>query len=74
LEEGNPLHAQMNGKSKFNLGYYFQPTEIFARSGEIYLNQKGIKNSFLKESYKGFQYPNDAEYLRELNRYFNTFF
>ena len=37
LPKGDAIRKQWVGKTKFNRNYYFEPTEIFARCGEIYL-------------------------------------
>lgn len=63
-----------NGKSKFNSSYYFQPTEVFARSFELYLYNKGIETSFLKKEYSSPVYPTDKDYLKLVEQYFDELF
>lgn len=48
LPKSHPLKTEWEGSSKFNQAYYFKPTEVFARCGEIYMAKKGIDNSLLK--------------------------
>lgn len=55
--------------------YFFTPTEIFARCFEIYLVNKGVKNSFLKEKENlivSLGYPEINNYFLDLiNNYFD---
>jgi hypothetical protein len=74
LEESHPFRQRWQGKTAFNGSYYMQPTEIFARSFELYLHHKGVKTSFLKSSYIDYEYPNDAAYLELVNKYFDDLF
>lgn len=37
MDKGSLFRKQWYGKSKFNRAYYAEPTEIFARCGEIYI-------------------------------------
>ena len=62
------------GKTKYNASYYFQPTEIFARSGELYFHHKGIETSFLKSDYTGCEYPHDESYINLITEYFDRLF
>lgn len=62
------------GKTKYNASYYFQPTEIFARSGELYFHHKGIETSFLKSNYTGCEYPHDESYINLITEYFDRLF
>lgn len=65
--------AQWKGHTKYNRAYYLEPTEIFARSFEIYMSRiKGVKNSLLKDTV-GFAYPEDEYYLRLVKEYFDKF-
>lgn len=60
-------------KGKYNLDYYLMPTEIFARSFELYmLKVKGVDNSILKTDLALFAYPKDETYLEAVSRYFDT--
>lgn len=57
---------------KYNKSYYFVPTEIFARCGEIYLTRiLGICNSLVKpDEETGFAYPCDDALERAIENYF----
>lgn len=70
------LKKQLEGKSKYNLKYYLEPTEIFARMGELYMSQVlGVRNSLIEQSYKGrFEYPSNPELLGYVKDYFDYFF
>lgn len=72
IPQEDPFLQQWQGKSKYNRSYYFQPTEVFARSFELYLHQKGVQNSFLKDNYQGVIYPKDKEYLKQIELYFDS--
>ncbi|MEX3623574.1 LPD1 domain-containing protein [Viridibacillus arvi] len=74
LPEDHFFKLSWKGKSKFNSSYYFLPTEIFARSFELYLFHKGIETSFLKKEYDTPVYPSNKEYLRLVERYFDDLF
>lgn len=59
----------LKGKSKYNLDYYLQPTEVFARCFEMYVVKiRGIDNSLCRPD-GGFAYPED-EKLMELIKIF----
>ncbi len=67
-------NERWNGNTKYNKSYYFQPTEIFARSFEIYMSRfMGLKNSILETpgGYESFCYPSDEEYLNLVKEYFD---
>lgn len=53
----------LNGKSKYNLKYFFHPVEIFARCGEIYFSRiLKVESSLLKhETEHDFAYPASEE-------------
>lgn len=74
LPSGNKMKDTWNGTTKYNKQYYFQPTEIFARSFELYLHDLGIETSFLKKSYDAPQYPKDAAYRKQITAYFKNLF
>lgn len=61
-------------KGKYNLSYYGMPTEIFARSFELYnAKVKGICNSLLPSEYSSV-YPQDEEFLSTVGIYFDSLF
>lgn len=63
LPDGDPMRERLLGHSKYNLDYYCQPTEIFARCGEMYFTScHQIKNSLLKPE-EGIQYPREDDVL-----------
>lgn len=65
------VSAQLKGKTKYNLSYYLEPTEIFARSFELYMaKEKGICNSILPKEFS-FAYPQDTEFLLAVKDYFD---
>ncbi|WP_214483809.1 LPD1 domain-containing protein [Bacillus sp. SM2101] len=75
LPDDHYFKKQWHGKSKFNKSYFIQPTEIFARSFELYLWNKGIRSSFLKKSYtEKPEYPQDVDYINRIAEYFNQLF
>ncbi|MFR5263738.1 hypothetical protein [Clostridium sp.] len=65
-----PLGAYLNNKKS----YYFNQTEIFARSFEIYLSKvKKLESSFLRSDFQllsGYVYSD--EYLNEVKNYFDA--
>lgn len=63
LPDGDPMKILLLGRSKYNLDYYSQPSEIFARCGEMYFTCcHQIKNSLLKPK-EGIQYPREDDVL-----------
>ena len=67
-------NERWNGNTKYNKSYYLRPTEIFARSFEIYMSRfMGLKNSILETpgGYESFCYPSDEEYLNLVKNYFD---
>lgn len=74
LPETDPQRMQWEGKTKYNRSYYLEPTEIFARCGEMYMTSiLKIDNSLCRPQ-KGFAYPENPELLSEIERYFNRMF
>ena len=74
LDDGDPLKKQLKGHTKFNLGYYLTPTEIFARCGEMYLSRvRNINNSLVQDN-TGFAYPDDKELESLIRDYYDDFF
>ncbi|WP_145950155.1 LPD1 domain-containing protein [Paenibacillus sp. Y412MC10] len=75
LPAGDPFIAVWEGKTKYNRSYYLEPTEVFARSFELYLSVcKGIESSFLKEKYDSPIYPKSSSYLEAIQIYFDELF
>lgn len=74
LPTDSPFKGSWGGSSKYNKQYYFQPTEIFARSFELYLTDMGIESSFLKKSYDSPVYPCDETYRKQIKQYFSSLF
>ncbi len=75
LHEDKDLEAGLMKPGKYNLGYYFQPVEIFARCGEMYLQRiKGVKSSLLKPTPDElFAYPETDEFNEMIRIYFDSF-
>ncbi|SED13898.1 hypothetical protein [Paenibacillus sp. GP183] len=72
LVPGDHFLAQWFGKTKYNASYYLRNTEVFARSYEMYLFVvKGIRSSFLQETYESPVYPMEDAYLETVKRYFD---
>lgn len=66
MPEGDDTKIRLLGKSQYNLQYYLQPTEIFARCGEMYFSCiHQIHNSLLVPKY-GFAYPKENEELMKM--------
>lgn len=76
VEKNEALKKVWNGNTKYNKKYYLEPTEIFARCGEIYLTRiKGISNSLANPSSStGFAYPTDENFLKIVEEYFDRVF
>ena len=66
---------RLDGQSKYNLDYYLEPTEIFARCAEMYVGNF-IDNALNESDVTGssFCYPDDPELLNSINEYFSWFF
>lgn len=63
----------LKGSSKYNLKYYLQPTEVFARCFEMYVvRTRNIDNSLCRPG--GFAYPEDETLLALIGEYFNELF
>lgn len=70
LPADHEYRLQLNGKTKYNRSYYFQPTEVFARCGEMFLvRHLGINNS-LVEIQNDFVYPINDELKQAYTQYF----
>ena len=70
LEEQPELRKIFKGK--YGIGYYLTPTEIFARSFEIYCRKfLQIENDLLPQTFEGVVYPDqNEEYLDAVKMYF----
>ena len=66
---------QLRGKSKYNIDYYSIPTEIFARSFEMYVYYVWSENSsLLDKDYHREEYPCTKENLERIKKYFDMIF
>lgn len=64
------FRSRMIGKGKYNLSYYLIPTEIFARTFELYVKEVlKVNNSLTPSTYEAV-YPTDAEFLSAVSEYF----
>lgn len=71
-QELKKLPSGSFGKGKYNIDYFLEPTEIFARSLEIYFSRvRGYKNALLGKC-EGTEYPTDSEYMSLLASYFDN--
>ena len=61
-------------KGKYDRNYFLMPTEIFARSFEIYMSAKINADICMPKDDVGggFAYPDDEVYVREVNKYFDN--
>lgn len=69
-EKTNPAAAQLTGNTKYNLDYYLEPTEIFARCGEIFFRRILNVNSSLLNECHDFCYPTDQKLEEAITRYY----
>ena len=68
------IRDRLNGNSKYNLDYYFVPTEVFARCGELYFTRfRGVDNSLLRFE-RGFDYPENEKLLELIKKYYDQHF
>lgn len=74
MQNNCALDAKMNGKSKYNLSYYLKPTEIFARSFELYCSKVlGVSNDLLPAEFNVSVYPyKDECYMDAVTAYFDA--
>ncbi|QST02765.1 hypothetical protein IMZ31_19640 (plasmid) [Pontibacillus sp. ALD_SL1] len=70
LPKDDERRKRWNGTTKYNRNYYLQPTEIFARSFELYYGDKGISSEILPEQLDEIYYPNDALFKTRVENYF----
>lgn len=75
LKEDDPAKGILYGNSKYNLDYYLNLSEVFARCGEIYMrHEKGLYNS-LSGAVVGIEYPVwDKELMAIIKEYYDKFF
>lgn len=60
-------------KGKYNMSYYCEATEIFARCGELYITHcLGVDNSLVNAN--GFAYPDDEDMIEQIRNYFDPLF
>jgi hypothetical protein len=75
LAAGDQFRLKWGGKTKYNVSYYLQNTEIFARTYELYLTKvKGIESSLLQENYTEIVYPCSERFLNMIAGYFDDLF
>ena len=73
-EAGDALAKQLKGKTKYNLQYFQTPTEVFARSFELYATFiLKEKSSILQQSYDAV-YNTSDENLKHIKEYFERIF
>lgn len=61
----------LKGKTKYNLKYYLQPTEVFARCFEMYVVRiRKIDNSLCKPQ-GGFAYPDDECLMKLIHEFYD---
>lgn len=66
--------AVLKGKSKYNLDYYLQPTEVFARCFEMYVIRiRGIDNSLCRPN-AGFAYPENERLMELIKDFYDGIF
>ena len=73
MREDERFNARMNGKGKYGLSYFLTPTEIFARSFEVYFSKVlNVESSLIPEVFDR-EYPiTDDEYMFEIKEYFDA--
>lgn len=71
---GPAIKRLFDGKTKFNRSYYYEPTEVFARCGELYLTRtlKFMSPLCTIPSATGFAYPESENLKKEIDTYFNA--
>jgi len=76
--KSDPMYKQLKGSSKYSEGYYRVPTEIFARSFELYCAYVlGVQNDLLPDDFSAQRavYPYENEkYMGAITEYFNGIF
>ena len=62
-------------RGKYDINYYLTPTEVFARSFEIYVSKElGVKNSLLPDSFSMVYPIESADYMNAVKNYYDDFF
>jgi hypothetical protein len=76
MTEDKAFATLMNGKGKYNKSYFLKPTEIFARSFELYcVKVLNVNNSLVPaEDSFGLEYPTTEEYVDLIREYFQNLF
>lgn len=71
LEKKPEIKNQLKGK--FDLSYFFQSEEIFARCGEIYLENilKDVKGNHLLGVKEGVFYPKDEALIKKIKNFYD---
>jgi hypothetical protein len=74
LLKGNAATKELKGK--YDLGYYLTPTEVFARSFEMYVTRElKVQNSICKQDDKTmFAYPKDEILMKDIMDFFQSTF
>lgn len=73
--ECNPIFRKRMQRRTYGIGYYSTPTEIFARSFELYVSKiLAVRNSIVRETFDPDIYPQDTAFLNKVLAYFNSFF
>lgn len=71
--KGSAVYKGWYGTAKYNRDYYLEPTEVFARCGEIFITRiMGVVNS-LCEPDLGFAYPDNEALNQEIEQYYRGF-
>ena len=67
-------HKKEIGKGKYNLSYFKDASDVFARSFELYIVKvKKYKNNLIPDSFSAKYYPADREdILSEIKQYFDS--
>lgn len=67
------LKKKLTGKSKYNIDYYLEPSEIFARCGELYAYRTmGIRNSLSKiDNFTDFGYDISDTLYEKIKKYYD---
>lgn len=72
LDINSPIFKQWCGNSVCNKSYFYCPTEIFARCGEIYFRRILKINNSLVDECTDFAYPKDKVLESMIKNYFAT--
>ena len=68
--EDNPIRVRHFGNTKYNMDYFFENTEVFARSAEMYFASTFNGDSSLVEDQFSVYYPDDKELRELIEKYF----